>query len=123
MGFFAEKIHRILFLEIVLVEKLTDPMFSKSISQSSKFLKAISKPEKYTIFYPLSTAIFLIHFILTTILIQLQAALILICMEMDTAMTKTTIKPVSLMAGTAVDPMLIQMTALNVTVTAMLLLV
>ena len=44
-------------------------------------------------------------------------------MEMDTAMTKTTIKPVSLMAETAVDPMLIQMTALNVTVTAMLLLI
>ena len=98
-------------------------MFSKSISQSSKFLKATSKPEKYTIFYPVSTAIYLIHFILTTILIQLQAALILICMEMDTVMTKTTIKPVSLMVGTAVDQMLIQMTALNVTVTAILLLI
>ncbi len=54
---------------------------------------------------------------------QLQAVLILVCMEMDTAMTKTTIKPVSLMAVTAVDQMLIQMTALNVTVTAMLLLI
>ena len=98
-------------------------MFSKSISQISKFLKAISKPEKYAIFYPLSTAIFLIYLIVTTILIQLQAVLILLCMEMDTVMTKTTIEPASLMGGTAVDPMLIQMTALNVTVTAMLLLV
>ena len=35
-------------------------------------------------------------------------------MEMGTAMMKTTMKPASLMVGTAVDPMSIQIIALNV---------
>ena len=44
-------------------------------------------------------------------------------MEMDIVMTKTTIKPVSLMVVTAVDPMSIQTTVQNAIVTAMLLLI